>query len=121
MQALEPTDFLLRIIYCEWLLQQCRDRPNFLNCILFTDEVGFTRNAVFNTHNTHISTTIFVWNLSNNIAKTKEYETMEQRKPTKVRFNHRHGKFSLRMTRLCSADTLSIILETAQIISSLKS
>ena len=99
VQALEPPDSPRRIIYCEWLLQQCRERPNFLNCILFTDEARFTHNDVFNSHNTHI---------------------MEQRTPTKVRFNHRHGKFSLRMTRLCSADTLSIILETAQIISSLK-
>ena len=63
MQALEPTDFLLRIIYCEWLLQQCRDRPNFLNCILFTDEVGFARNAVFHNHNTHI------WSDENPLAR----------------------------------------------------
>ena len=54
VQALESGDFLRRVIYCEWLLQQCRERPNFLNCILFTDEAGFTRNAVFNSDNTHI-------------------------------------------------------------------
>ena len=28
--------------------------PNFLNCILFTDETGFTCNAVFKSYNTHI-------------------------------------------------------------------
>ena len=50
--ALEPANFPHRIIYCEWLLQ-CREPPNFLNCILFTDETGFTRNAVFNSPNTH--------------------------------------------------------------------
>ena len=54
VQALEPADFPRRVIYCEWLLQQCRERPNFLNCILFTDEAEFTRNAVFNNHNTLI-------------------------------------------------------------------
>ena len=47
VQALEPADFLRCVIYCEWLLQQCRERSNFLNCIMFTDEVGFTHNAVF--------------------------------------------------------------------------
>ena len=40
---------LLRMV-----VQQCRERPNFLNCILFTDETGYTRSAVFNSHNTHI-------------------------------------------------------------------
>ena len=37
VQALEPADFPRCVIYCEWLLQQCRERPKFLNCILFTD------------------------------------------------------------------------------------
>ena len=54
MQTLEPADFPRHVIYCEWLLQQCRKHPNFLNCIMFTDEGGFSRSAVFNSHNTHI-------------------------------------------------------------------
>ena len=54
MQSSEPAEFPRRVIYCEWLLQQCRKRPKFLNYILFTDEAEFTRNAVFNSHNTHI-------------------------------------------------------------------
>ena len=54
VQALEPADFSRRVIYCKWLLQQCRERRNFLNCILFMDEAGFTKKAVFNSHNTHI-------------------------------------------------------------------
>ena len=54
VQALELADCPRRVIYCEWLLQRCREPPNFLNCILFTDEAGFTRNAVFNSDNTHI-------------------------------------------------------------------
>ena len=52
--VLEPADFPRRVIYFEWLLEQCYERPNFLNCILFTDEAGFTHNSVFNSHNTHI-------------------------------------------------------------------
>ncbi|KAJ3651916.1 hypothetical protein Zmor_017920 [Zophobas morio] len=28
------------VIYCKWLLPQCRERPNFLKCILFTDDAG---------------------------------------------------------------------------------
>ena len=54
MQALEPADFPRPVIYCKWLLEQYHVRPDFLNWILFTDEAGFTRNAVFNSHNTHI-------------------------------------------------------------------
>ena len=42
-------NFPRRVIYCKY-----REGPKFLNCILFTDEAGFTRNAIFNSHNTHI-------------------------------------------------------------------
>ena len=38
VQALGPADFLSHIIYCEWLLKQCRERLNFLNSIMLTDE-----------------------------------------------------------------------------------
>ena len=51
VQALVPVDFPGCVIYREWLLQQYRERPNFLNCILFTNEAGFTRSAVFSSHN----------------------------------------------------------------------
>ena len=37
VQALEPADF-----------------PRHVVCILFTDEARFTRNTIFNSHNTHI-------------------------------------------------------------------
>jgi hypothetical protein len=36
------------------MIQKCVDQPVFLRRVLFTDEVGFTRNAVFNSRNTHI-------------------------------------------------------------------
>ena len=54
VQALESADFPRRVKYCEWLLHQCCEPPTFLNCILFTDEAEFTRNAIFNSHNIHI-------------------------------------------------------------------
>ena len=41
VQALEPADFSRRGIYCE-SLKQYRERPYFLNCVVFTDEAGFT-------------------------------------------------------------------------------
>ena len=63
MQVLEPADSSRSVIYCEWLLQQCHERPNFLNCIRFTDKAGFTLNPVFNSHNTHI------WSYQNPLAR----------------------------------------------------
>ncbi|KAJ3640322.1 hypothetical protein Zmor_003629 [Zophobas morio] len=54
VQGFEPADCPRCIIYCKWLLPQCRERPNFLQCILFTHEAGFTRNAVLYSDNTHI-------------------------------------------------------------------
>ena len=53
VQGCEPVDCPRCVIYSKLLLAQCRERPNFLKCILFTDESGFKRNAVFNSDNTH--------------------------------------------------------------------
>ena len=37
------------------MFKKCKvSSPNFLQCILFTGEAGFTRNAVFYSHNTQI-------------------------------------------------------------------
>ena len=54
VQGFEPADCPRCVIYCKWLLPQCRERPNFLQCILFTHEAGFARNAVLYSDNTHI-------------------------------------------------------------------
>jgi hypothetical protein len=35
-------------------LQKIDEEPNFLSIVLTTDEAGFTRDGVFNAHNTHI-------------------------------------------------------------------
>ena len=51
VQVLSPDDLPKRVEFCEWLLQ----RPqNFCNTILWTDEATFTRQGVFNSHNSHI-------------------------------------------------------------------
>jgi hypothetical protein len=54
LQTLQPNDYIRRQEFCEWVLQKCVDQPDFLRIVLFTDEEGFTRNEVFNSHNTHI-------------------------------------------------------------------
>ena len=41
-------DFEPRRIFCQRMLQQCAVFVNFLACILFTDEAGFTRDGIFN-------------------------------------------------------------------------
>jgi hypothetical protein len=43
-----------RIAVCQWLLQKIDDEPNFLSIVLTTNEAEFTRDGVFNSHNTHI-------------------------------------------------------------------
>jgi hypothetical protein len=54
VQDLKPKDPPRRIAFCQCLLQKIDEEPNFLSSVLTTDEVGFTRDGVFNSHNTHI-------------------------------------------------------------------
>ncbi|CAH2007806.1 unnamed protein product [Acanthoscelides obtectus] len=46
--TLQPDDFPARVRFCEWLLHQHDNNPDFLKCILVTDESTFTRNGVNN-------------------------------------------------------------------------
>ncbi|CAH2000578.1 unnamed protein product, partial [Acanthoscelides obtectus] len=62
VQALQPDDFPARVRFCEWLLHQHDNNPDFLKCILVTDESTFTRNGVNNFRNTH------VWSVENPYA-----------------------------------------------------
>lgn len=48
-QELLPRDFPPRIELCRWIL----GHQNLLSKILWSDEATFTRNKVFNIHNTH--------------------------------------------------------------------
>lgn len=53
VQALQPEEYPQRIQFCEWVLEQEALNPEFLSDVLATDESIFTRNGVFNIHNTH--------------------------------------------------------------------
>lgn len=53
VQCLNDADFLPRVMFCQWMQQQAVVNPRFACNILFTDEAGFTRDGVFNYHNTH--------------------------------------------------------------------
>ncbi|CAH2011906.1 unnamed protein product, partial [Acanthoscelides obtectus] len=59
VHALQPDAFPARVRFCEWLLHQHDNNPDFLKCILVTDESTFTRNGVNNFRNTH------VWSVEN--------------------------------------------------------
>lgn len=53
VQALAPADYPVRLMFCRWLLRKLVQEPLFLENVLCTDEAGFTRNGIFNYHNTH--------------------------------------------------------------------
>ena len=52
-QELNKGDFEPRRCLCHRMLQQYSVFINFLACILFTDQAAFTRDGIFNFHNTH--------------------------------------------------------------------
>jgi hypothetical protein len=54
VQHLQPQDYPARVEFCQWLLRQHADNPNFLDRVIFTDESCFTRNGVFNSRNYHV-------------------------------------------------------------------
>ncbi|PNF14165.1 hypothetical protein B7P43_G13485 [Cryptotermes secundus] len=49
-----PADFVPRVQFCQWLLNQCLHQPNFLNHVFFSDEAQFTRDGWFNCRNSHV-------------------------------------------------------------------
>lgn len=49
-----PEDSGMRLEFSEWLIEQHNINPNFLSNIIFTDEATFTRNGMFNMHNSHV-------------------------------------------------------------------
>ncbi|GFQ91022.1 DUF4817 domain-containing protein [Trichonephila clavata] len=54
MQGLKPDDCQKRVAFCEWLLQQQNTDNGFIAHILWTNEACFSRNGVFNHHNSHM-------------------------------------------------------------------
>jgi hypothetical protein len=55
VQGLTPHDYHHRPQYCERLLRE-HESAGFLKCILWSDEVAFTREGVYNSHNGHLWT-----------------------------------------------------------------
>jgi hypothetical protein len=53
IQNLMPHDYHHRLQYCEWLLRGQERDPGLLEHILWSDEAAFTREGVFNSHNSH--------------------------------------------------------------------
>ncbi|GFQ86945.1 DUF4817 domain-containing protein [Trichonephila clavata] len=54
VECLKPDDCQKRVAFCEWLLQQQNTDNGFIAHILLTDEACFTRDGVFNHHNSHM-------------------------------------------------------------------
>jgi hypothetical protein len=52
-QNLKPTDFTKRIDFAEFLLTKCQEDDDFLKNIIWCDESKFTKNGLFNRHNSH--------------------------------------------------------------------
>lgn len=53
VQELVPDDLPNRIEFCQVMLENNQRDPHFFDKIFFTDEATFTRQGVFNTHNSH--------------------------------------------------------------------
>jgi hypothetical protein len=54
VQGLMPHDRHHRLQYYEWLLREHERDPGFLEHILWSDEAAFTRECVFNNHNSYL-------------------------------------------------------------------
>ncbi len=58
VQHLQDSDFVRRSDFCNWLLCQVDENPNFISKIMWSDESQFTRDGIVNTHksleNVHI-------------------------------------------------------------------
>ncbi|GFX64463.1 uncharacterized protein TNCV_4043531 [Trichonephila clavipes] len=53
VQSLKECDFAPRQAFSQWYLQQRIANPFFAASVLFTDEASFSREGIFNTHNSH--------------------------------------------------------------------
>lgn len=53
-QELLPEDYDKRVEFCQWLLSQVTDDPDFITKVLWSDEATFTRDGVHTVHNSHL-------------------------------------------------------------------
>ena len=54
VQDLSANDFPQHVAFCQWYLHQIVNIPDFHTSVLFTDEATFTREGIFNSHNSHV-------------------------------------------------------------------
>ena len=54
VEDLSADDFPQRVAFCQWYLHQIVNIPDFCTSVLFTDEATFTREGIFNSHNSHV-------------------------------------------------------------------
>ncbi|CAK9814796.1 hypothetical protein ANTQUA_LOCUS8218 [Anthophora quadrimaculata] len=52
-QNLHGTDFMNRVLFCQWALHKIQMDETFFSSILFTDEARFTNHGNLNLHNMH--------------------------------------------------------------------
>src|SRR5207253_643667 len=53
VQAMLPADQQLRVDFCNAMLLQMNERPDFLQTVLWTDESQFNHDGIINRHNQH--------------------------------------------------------------------
>lgn len=53
VQALNEPDFPARLNFANWMRHKKNENPDFFSHILFCDESTFTKDGIFNTHNSH--------------------------------------------------------------------
>lgn len=54
VHAMDVEDYPARLAYARWFLDTQRNDNAFVGKVLFTDEAGFTRDGVINSHNLHL-------------------------------------------------------------------
>lgn len=69
VQHLKPGDYERRVFFCEWLLIKCQENENFLKNVIWSDEAKFTKNGLFNRHNSHY------WHYENpHVIRERQYQ-----------------------------------------------
>lgn len=53
VHAMSEADYSHRVDFCRAFIENQNNNPEFINIVLFTDEAGFTRNGIINSHNLH--------------------------------------------------------------------
>ena len=56
VHTMQPQDFASRSLFCRWFLHLYVEEPDFPWQNLFNDEAKFTKEAVLNSHNSHVWT-----------------------------------------------------------------